>query len=380
MKTNQISRVLNRNRKGTLFFCTIIILAFIFTIQSCEKETITESKNEVIQLRTSKISSIGSIQSTTNAPIANAIIKLGTQKIALSDQQGNFILGDNFEVGDVMTIEHPDFVTLYKVIKENTKFFFLMKERAQPNRINSDSVSVIDVGPGGQITIPPNAFSNNGVMFNGAIDIRVTYIDVTDDSELESAPGTYIAENNFGTNLYPLESYGMMEVTATIAGTSSLLTLIDGKSIRVAFPILDDNTPDKVNLYELNKTSGYWSPVGVLTTVNNTLEGTISSVNNGYNADKPCANRLVCVRIKIEYTNGDPGCGIGAMGLSYRGFDGLYVPDKNGYVRFWVCPNSVFQLRACRSEKDTYNRVFDLSNTTTPPMRCIDLGVWTIDN
>ncbi len=380
MKTNQISHVLNRNRKGTLLFCTTMLLAIIFTIQSCEKEGITESKNEVIELETSKTSAVGSIQSTANKPIANAIIKLGKQKIARSNQQGNFILGDNFEIGDVMTIEHPDFVTLYKVINENTKFFFLMKERAKPNRINSESESVIDVGPGGQITIPPNAFSNNGVMYIGAIDIRATYIDVTNDSELESAPGAYISENNSGTNLSPLESYGMMEITATIPGTLLPLELINGMSIQVSFPILDDGTPDKVNLYALNETSGYWSSVGVLTAVNNALQGSITSVNNSYNADIPCANELICVKIKIEYTNGNPGCGIGAKGLSYRGRDGFYYPNQNGYVRFWVCPDSAFQLQACRSANAEFNQIFDISNAIIPPSGCIDLGVWTINN
>ncbi len=379
MKTNQISRALNRNRKGTLFFCTVILLAIICTIQSCEKEGITESKTEVIQFETSKTSAVGFIQSTSNVPISNAIIKLGDQKIARSDQYGKFILEDNFEIGDVITIEHPGFVTLYKVINENTKFFFLMKERAQSNRINSDSESVINVGPGGQIIIPPNAFSNNGVMYNGPIDIRATYIDVTDDAELESAPGAYISENNPGTNLSPLESYGMMEITATIPGTSSPLTLVDGKSIRVSFPILDGDTTEKINLYELNRTSGYWSSTGVLTTVNNTLQGSITSVNNGYNADRPCANELICVRIRIEYTNGDPGCGIGAMGLTYRGFDGLYVPDENGYIQFWVCPNNLFQLRACRSKKDTYNKII-YPSTSMSNVKCMDLGVWTINN
>ncbi|MEW7291981.1 hypothetical protein [Aquimarina sp. 2304DJ70-9] len=381
MKTNQISRVLYQQKKSVLFFCSIAFLAIVFTTQSCENEEVIESKNTVTTKEVTKNSTLGNLQSTNNEPISNAKIKLGDQILAISGSRGNFALDKkDFEINDVLIIEHDDFVTLYKVIVPNMKLFFLMKERADLIRIGSNDGGVIPVGPGGEISIPSNAFSNNGNPYNGAVDIRATYIDVTDDSELESAPGAYIADDGPGTNPYPLASYGMMEIMATIAGTTTLLDLRQGKEIKTSFPILDEDKPNDVNLYELNRVTGYWSELGELTAVDNTLQGSITSLNNGYNADKPCANRRICVKIKIVYANGGTDCGIGVRGITYRGFDGLKTPDKDGYVRFWVCPNSVFQLRACRSDDPIYNTTFDLSTVIMNPFGCTDLGVWTINN
>ena len=380
MKTNKkISKILYYQSKWTVLFCITVLSLMIFTIQSCERESINETKNLVTSAVVSKTSTIGNVQSSNDEPIANAVIKLGDKQIAQTNSQGKFIVGDTIQSGDVLSIQHPDFVTLYKVIEDNTEFFFQMKKRAEVKRIYSQNLSVLNIGGGAQIGIPPNAFSNNGVLFTGAVDIQATFIDVTDDSDLVSAPGVYIAETNLG-GLYPLQSYGMMEIMATIAGTDIELSLADNKSIRISFPILDEGTPDKVNLYELNPITGYWSSIGVLTTVNGRLQGSITTINGGYNADKPCANRLVCVKVKIEYKNGDPKCSVGLKGLSYRGFSGLYIPNEDGYVRFWGCPDSVIQLRACRSNDPAFNQIFDLSNFPLDSSGCIDLGVWTINN
>ncbi len=381
MKTNKISRVLYRQKKSVLFFCSIALLAIVFTTQSCENEEVIESKNTVTTEEVTKNSVLGNLQTTNNEPISNAKIKLGDQILAISGPRGNFVLDKNdFEINDVLTIEHVDFVTLYKIIAPNMKLFFLMKERVDPIRIGSNDGGVITVGPGGEISIPSNAFSNNGNPYNGAVDIRATYIDVTDDSELESAPGAYIADDGPGTNPYPLESYGMMEIVATIAGTLTPLDLRPGKEIKTSFPILDGDKLNDVNLYELNNVTGYWSESGELTTVDNTLQGSITSVNRGYNADKPCADELVCVKIKVEYKNSDPVCGIRLKGLSYRGFDGPKMPIINGYVYFWVCPNSVFKLKACRSNDPNFSTTFDLTTANMNPLGCTDLGVWTIYN
>ncbi|MBQ4803156.1 hypothetical protein J8L88_09875 [Aquimarina sp. MMG015] len=375
--------------KNLKSFFLITLLAIITFFYACNDE-FTASEKEVVLETTLKKEGVldrlsGTLQTTNNKPIDNATIKLKGKIIGISDAEGSFILKENsFSLGDVLTIEHQGFVTVSKVIEENTKLFVLMKERAKAHVIDSKKGAEISVASDGQITIPPNAFSYKGKPYSGLVEIRATYIDITNQLELRSAPGSYIAENEEDGTLYPLTSFGMIEITATIPEENIPLDLAEGVAIDTSFPIRTENTPEQVNLYELNRDTGYWDISGVLINQGNVLRGEITSVNSSWNADDPCANALVCVRVQVVYTNGDPGCYVWATGLTYNGFSGHFTPDANGFVEFWVCPDSVFQLNACLClcipGGPIHTSIIDLSTVTMNPSGCTDLGVWTINN
>ncbi|MGY3793812.1 hypothetical protein [Aquimarina sp. 433] len=373
-------------------FKTFLLLSFLVLITffwACNDEfTTSEMRVDILETTLKREGVLdrlsGTLQTKNNKPIVNATIKLRGDIIAFSDSKGGFVLEENsFRLGDVLTIEHEDFVTVSKVIEKNTKLFVLMKERAKAHVIDADKGAEIPVAFQGQISIPSNAFNYRGKPYNGKVEIRATYIDVTDPFELRSAPGSYIAEEEDGT-LYPLTSFGMIEITATIPEKNIPLDLNEGAVIDASFPIQTENTPEQVNLYELNKETGYWDISGVLVNQGNVLRGEITSVNSSWNADDPCANALVCVRVQVVYTNGDPGCYVWATGLTYNGFSGHFTPDANGFVEFWVCPDSVFQLNACLClcvpGGPIYTSIIDLSTVTMNPSGCTDLGVWTINN
>lgn len=367
-----------------------ILLLVITCFYACEEEITTENNKTEILETTFKKESIsdqltGGLQSTNGKPIENAIIKLREETIGRSDAEGHFVLKENkYAIGDVLTVNHTDYITASIVIEQNKKLFILMKERAKVYIINSEKGAEISVEHDGQITIPANAFSYKGELYKGSVAIRATYIDVTDSSELRSAPGSYIAQKPEGGDLYPLTSFGMLEITATIPEENIPLELSEGNVIDASFPIRTENTPEEVNLYELNTATGYWDISGTLVNQGNVLRGEITSVNSAWNADEPCANTLVCVRVQVLYTNGDPGCYIWATGLSYNGFSGHFVPDANGFVELWVCPNSIFQLNAClclcTPGGPIHTNMIDLTSVTMNPSGCTDLGVWTINN
>ncbi len=381
---------INEQMKNTRIIVWSIFLITISFFYACEEELAREENTHQVEetilkkeRETDRLT--GSLQTTEHKPIADATIKLNGKVIAVSDAEGNFTLPENsVSIGNVLWIEHWDFLTVSKVIEEHTALFVLMKERAKTRIIQAEKGAEISIESDGQIVIPPSAFSYKGKPYTGEVAIRATYIDITNPLELRSAPGSYVATNDENGELYPLTSFGMIEITATIPGENIPLELNEGMAINTSFPIRTENTPDEVNLYELNEETGYWNLSGVLINQGNVLVGEITSVNSAWNADDPCANSLVCVRVKVEYTNGDPGCYVWATGLSYNGFSGHFTPDANGYVELWVCPNSVFRLEACLclcgSGVGIYTSMIDLSTVTMNPSGCTDLGVWTINN
>ncbi|KGL59150.1 hypothetical protein [Polaribacter sp. Hel1_85] len=362
-------------KKSSNFMTKTMIIFTLMVITICCKTLVVDNKSSVS----------GKILSTDMVPLSNVNVKRGEKVIAKSDKKGNLKINrTNFKDGDVLTFEKDNFVSLYKVIKANSTLDVLMKKRNDIVEIETEKGGFIKFGNGGSLNIPKNAFTIRGKLYKGNINVQATYIDVTNSEEVMSAPGAYIAENKDG-NLYPLTSFGIIEINVSDSKNNIPLDLKKGTGLKISYPITTKNTPDIVNLYELNEETGYWSERSFLRNNGSTLQGVVTSVNSAWNADDPCSDVLVCVKIKVVFTNGNPGCGIGAKGISYQGYDGLYSPDINGYVQFMVCPDSVFELGACHPVCLTcpgpvYQKTIDLSTVTMNPSGCTDLGTWVIQN
>ncbi len=360
-------------------------MCIISLIQACDKEQLTseESTAELIKNREEKENKNGQLLTAKREPVVNAVIKINNEKAAVSDKKGSFsIHNDELQVGDVITIEHIDYVTVSKVVREHTSLFFSLKKRANKVIFNAKEEMAIAIESDGKMIIPENAFTYKGEPYVGKVAIQATYIDVNNQSEVQSAPGSYIAINT-DNSLYPLMSYGMIEVRAVIAEENIPLDLREGVSLTTFFPIRTAEVPEEVNLYELDRDTGYWTLTGMLVKDGNVLKGKITSVNSAWNADDPCADQLVCVRIRVAYTTYvNPPYNIGATGITYNGFDGHHTPDANGYVELWVCPNSVFELGSAwiGGSNPLYTTTIDLNTVTMNPNGCTDLGTWTIQN
>ena len=354
------------------------VLVFSILFASCKGDKDVDQTQNAIEFIT-----------LDNKKIANVTIKNGTILLGKSDKEGNYVLDKKkLKLNSTLVFEHEDFITRYIINNKNTLGAVYMKPRNEAIRIDSKEGKKITTKSNVSIEIPENAFSQNGKPYSGEVDITISSIDANNFFDIRSAPAPFIAQNSTTGELVPLTSYGIVEVLATTPkGTP--LDLIDGINLPISIPVTIKETPEKVNLYELNTETGYWDLSGVLTNTNNFLVGEVTSVNSSWNADDPCSSTLVCVRIKIEYAGGvnNPcyGARTGAQGLSYQGHDGDYFADASGYVQFSVCPNSAFELQNCFLPCSCPNgggyrntKMIDLSTVTMPTTGCYDLGTWTI--
>lgn len=367
------------NKSSNFMLKTMIVFTLMVITICCN--TLVEDNNSSIS---------GKILSIDMVPLSGVNVKRGEKIIGKSNEKGNLKINRaNFKDGDVLTFEKENFVSIYKVIKENSTLDILMKKRNVFVEIEAEKGGLIKFGDGGSLNIPKNAFMIKGKPYRGYINIQATYIDVTDSKEVMSAPGAYIAENRDG-NLYSLTSFGIIEINVSDSKNNIPLDLKKDTGLKISYPIKTENTPDRVNLYELNVETGYWSERGFLRNNGSTLQGVVTSVNSAWNADEPCSSTtpLMCVKIKVEFTSGNPGCGVDVNGVSYQGYDGRYLPDVNGYVQFMVCPDSVFDLGTCYpvctscppGSGAVYKKTIDLSTITMNTSGCTDLGTWVIQN
>jgi len=324
----------------------------------------------------------GAVLDINNNPIADVLVKKGDVVLTATNPDGTFELEPGLTDGDVLTFERDGFVTVSKVFKDDLKLSIFMKDREVPIGIDAAEPHTLTYESGLVLEIPAEAFSLNGEKYTGEAVVTATTFDATDQMDLISAPGAFIAESAEPGNLLPLTSYGIMEI---LVCTPENIPLQLDTEIAIVFPLTNDETPQTVNWYELNEATGYWSLSGTLVNNGNQLQGAINTVNSAWNADEPCAEELICVEVNIQYANGNFGCGIGASGITYQGFDGLHSPDQNGNVQLMVCPDSVFELQACfllciGCPGPVYTQLIDLQDFTPNPTGCTDIGTWIIPN
>lgn len=384
-------------KKLSLFVLVLLVLASCKTNELDPQQDLRKPQESDATLvgKNAFIIADGHVRTSENQPIANVTVKNGTQVLAVSDSEGYFAFkGAPAAEGDVLTFEHSGFITVSKVIAADTKLIIWMKKRAESVIIDSKEGGIVKLERGGNLRIPANAFTLDDRSYNGPVEITASYVDVTNRNEVRSAPGSYIARDTITRELVPLTSFGMVEVTAVIPEANRELELRRERPIQASLPILTETTPRRVNLYELDRDSGYWILAGQLTSFQNTLLGEITTVNSTWNADDPCSDALVCVKVEVIFQNGNPGCGVGAEGITYQGFDGIHSIGPDGYVELMVCPDSVFELGACWllccgpgvpssdpcCNNPQHRTTIDLSTVTMNPNGCTDLGTWVINN
>jgi len=342
------------------------------------------------------VSSEGYIRTSENWPISGVAVSKNGVNIAESNIDGFFVIKRPtvLELRDVLRFEHPNFVTTTKVLRSDSKLIIWMKKRGERVVFHSRKEQSIALEKGGQVNIPSDAFVLYGRPYTGPVEIRTSYIDVTNRNEVRAAPGRYLAWDERTNEIVPLTSYGMIEITAVVPRKNIPVELREDRAISVAFPIFAESTPARVNLYEFNSEKGVWILEGRLQNIDNTLQGEITSVNAAWNADEPCSQELVCVEVEVLYNSANFGCGVGAMGLTYQGFDGIHTPGPDDHVELTVCPDSVFELGACWMlccgpgvplsdpccNNPLYRTTIDLSSIALAPTGCTDIGTWVVPN
>lgn len=336
----------------------------------------------------------GNVFSQLHEPLSNVKVEKNGNILTKSNKEGFFKLNEKeIRIGDVLIFEKDGYVSLVRVYKKNLKISLIMKKRDKTVYFDSNEKYSLKLESGLELSIPQRAFVLDGKDYRGKVQFVATYFDASKRADLISSPALFIAEDNQGNGNIPLSSFGIVDIL-TLSSENRPLQLNKNISISVKFPIISDNTPSKVNLYSLNTKTGFWALEGVLNNINNQLQGEITTVNRAWNADDPCADQLVCIKVNVQFTNGNPGCGIGATGITYQGFDGLHSPDINGDVQLMVCPNSVFELGACWvtccgpgvplsdpcCNNPQYRKTIDLSTITINPTGCTDIGTWVVQN
>lgn len=338
-------QTLKRSKLIQESFFHFIILCVIFSISSCEDNSLEELidpneniENEIdiqhdAELFRGNIS--GKILDENLDALAGAIVNIGEEEM-MSDENGFFSARD---------IQLDALGTVIIVSKENywSNTKLMSTSDLQQNQISimlllEPVVKRIESGIGGEVSFednvkidfPENAFvTADGNRYDGTIEISAVYINPRDDNFGMMSPGDFRAFNA-DSELRTLRSLGMAGVE--LRGANNELLQLDADALADLYIKVPEGTSiDEVPLWHLDEESGYWLEEGSAQRIGDFYVGAVSHFS-WWNCDIPFSAVELSGTVVTE--NGDGIAGLPVeiilaeemwnLGTEYTGDAGIF--------------------------------------------------------
>jgi outer membrane protein assembly factor BamB len=239
-------------------------------------------------------------------------------------------------------------------------------------------------GTGGSLTVPALALEDHfGNPLTSVLQAQISFIDVSDQSQMAAAPGDYRARQ-LDSSEVQLQSFGMVEIRVD-DGLGGEAQLADGKSAQLLLPIppaLQAAAPSSMGLYSFAPDEGLWIEEGTLTKDGSGqyYDGELTHFSV-WNAD--LAIDVSCMQIQVFNGQNKPVAGAtvvalldGAAGaaIGTTGSDGMACINA-----MHNCSAIVYaELNGARSDAKSVMIPASVMNCAEDPASCLNLGQLTL--
>ena len=161
-----------------------------------------------------------------------------------------------------------------------------MQARDLVATINSTDGGAVEFGEH-KVTLASNSFTLvSGDLYNGEVEVYMTYIDPTADNFSEIMPGDLLVGNDLNPGAEVLRSFGMLHVELSTPQGEEL-QIIQAATLEMTIPstILMD-APDNIPLWFFDESKGLWIEEGEATKVGTKYIGTVNHFTL-WNCDVP---------------------------------------------------------------------------------------------
>lgn len=266
-------KALFRSNSLIKIFCSLIIISTLFSchkeIDLIDKTPIPGEEPEVFILTDIE----GKVVTENGYELFDYTVTVGNRQATI-DGFGKFVIKDAkvSELGSVIKVEAPNFVTNYGIIfpdKEDVQYMEAVMVHESPLQIfDASQGALIEAFEGYTINIPPNAFTKaSGTPYIGKVYLNSNFIDPSDDLEAQSIPGdgrVEISDNEIQSGLL---SYGSLIVKVKDSAGNDLYVK-DGIEFDISMPIpgaLRNKAPQEIDIWSFDIDSFKWTKVGTAT-------------------------------------------------------------------------------------------------------------------
>ncbi|MCB1217190.1 hypothetical protein KDL44_07345 [bacterium] len=246
-----------------------------------------------------------------------------------------------------------DNTAVYAVVAGTTRAQRIeMLTRAPGQQIDASAGGFVLGTAQSSLQIPADSLVDSlGQQLSGNVSVQFSYIDPTDDAQMDAAPGDFCARQ-LDDSIAMLESFGMVEVFID-DGIGGQANLSPGSAAPVSFPIQPEQqatAPDTMPLYSFDEATGMWVEEGIVTKDpgGKSYSGELTHFSQ-WNCDQPLITTCIEVLVLDNAQNAVEGALVEVVGVDYTGRSFGYT-DESGIAHIPCRIDSTVQVNASYGE------------------------------
>ncbi len=242
-------------------------------------------------------------------PLAGVSVHVGTAATT-SDAGGKFTLDIGTATTAVVVLEKTGYAPAYRQVATKGGHLVTVSAVMTPvtatGTVDATAGGTVQIATGVTLNFPAGALITlSGQQVQGTVDVVTTWLPPA--QAIDNAP--FLLQALDGTDLTPLITYGMVEITATAQGEK--LQVATGKTLQLKLPALDAD-PESAGLFFGNPVSGLWELEGAAAKVSGQWVAELPHMS-WWNVDgfyKVPADKKACVTFRARLNNGNPVAGV----------------------------------------------------------------------
>ncbi|WP_370392246.1 hypothetical protein [uncultured Winogradskyella sp.] len=206
----------------------------------------------------------GRVSDMLGRSIVNAKVEIGGQ-VVYTDFNGIFSVKSAgvFERHALIKIQKAGYVDSHKVVIPNTdEITYLEVYMLQANlagTVNSNEMSTVTGPNNSQVEFSGDFIKADGSVYNGPVNVYITYLDVRTLQYAMSRPGNGLGQTLSNEAKSVHDNYGMINVKLQSPSGEDLNIDPDSEAV-VIIPKTgyDDDSPSVINFWSFNENLGFW--------------------------------------------------------------------------------------------------------------------------
>ncbi len=191
----------------------------------------------------------GTIQAENNSPIENVLVIINEKTIATTNERGNFILPENFDLPLSIIFQHPEYISKPVTLVQTDAVYYLSKTQNLGEVFISSSYQKES-----RVIVPTSKISAEIIENYSPLDLHVS---------LNRIPGIYVQSGAQNTNRIIIRGVG----SRTLYGTDKIRAYFNGIPItngvgETAIDIFDPDDLENIEIVKGPKATHYGTNLG----------------------------------------------------------------------------------------------------------------------
>jgi len=329
----------------------LIMMLAVLCIFSCREESTIESTDKIPLGVDTNFEQLvyGQVLTPSGDPLSNVLVSVKDDTY-MTDEYGLFKFEKVFagNMGTQISANKEGYLyggyRLYAGEVGSSHVEIVLMEANDLGDVNAISGGTINVSPNSTVSFPSDAFTLNGSVYSGNVNVLGNWIDPTNEDMLRLTPGD-LTGVNIESERVVLTSFGMIGIELR-TDNGEELQIAENKNVELKYEIPEailNEAPTTIPLWSFDEENGIWIEEETATLVGNQYVGSVSHFT-WWNTDIPNSVVEFCIAL-VDATTGAPLANQEIKILNLSGYGCAWgITNSRGVICGVLPENSEFEV------------------------------------